>query len=45
LEERGIAEWPDGTISRRYGFRHALYQNVLYDRRAALQLMSRVARC
>jgi uncharacterized protein len=32
LEERGIAEWPDGTISRRYGFRHALYQNVLYDR-------------
>ena len=32
LEERGIAEWPDGTISGRYGFRHALYQNVLSDR-------------
>jgi predicted ATPase len=32
LEERGIAEWPDGTISGRYAFRHALYQNVLSDR-------------
>jgi predicted ATPase len=32
LEEKGIAEWPDGTVSGRYGFRHALYQNVLYDR-------------
>ena len=32
LEERGIAEWPDGTISGRYGFCHALYQNVPYDR-------------
>jgi predicted ATPase len=32
LEERGIAEWPDGAMSGCYGFRHALYQNVLYDR-------------
>lgn len=32
LEERGIAEWPDGTVSGRYAFRHALYQNVLYER-------------
>lgn len=32
LAERGIAEWPDGTVSGRYAFRHALYQNVLYDR-------------
>jgi class 3 adenylate cyclase/predicted ATPase len=32
LEERGIAEWPDGTISGRYAFRHALYQNVLSER-------------
>lgn len=30
--ERGIAEWPDGTISDKYSFGHALYQNVLYDR-------------
>jgi predicted ATPase/class 3 adenylate cyclase len=32
VEERGIGEWPDGTISGRYGFRHALYQNVLSER-------------
>jgi predicted ATPase len=32
LEERGLAEWPDGTVSGRYAFRHALYQNVLYER-------------
>ncbi len=32
LEEKGIAEWPDGTVSGQYSFRHVLYQNVLYDR-------------
>src|SRR5207244_3121055 len=32
LEEKGIAEWPDGTVSGRYAFRHALYRNVLYER-------------
>jgi predicted ATPase len=32
LEDRGLAEWPDGTVSGRYGFRHALYQEVLYGR-------------
>jgi DNA-binding winged helix-turn-helix (wHTH) protein/tetratricopeptide (TPR) repeat protein len=32
LVERGIIEWPDGTVSGRYAFRHALYQNVLYQR-------------
>jgi predicted ATPase len=32
LTERGIAEWPEGTVSGRYSFRHALYQNVLYER-------------
>jgi predicted ATPase len=26
LEVRGLAKWPDGTVSGRYGFRHALYQ-------------------
>jgi len=30
LEERGLAEWPDGTSSGAYGFRHALYREVLY---------------
>ncbi len=32
LDDRGLAEWPDGTVSGRYGFRHALYQEVLYRR-------------
>ena len=31
----GVAEWPDKTISARYRFRHALYQEVLYERVAA----------
>jgi predicted ATPase len=39
LEERGIAEWPDGTMSGRYSFRHALYQNVLYERIAEARRM------
>jgi hypothetical protein len=32
LEERGLETWPDGTVSGRYGFRHALYQDVFYQR-------------
>jgi hypothetical protein len=32
LEDRGLVEWPDGTVSGRYGFRHALYQEVVYQR-------------
>jgi predicted ATPase len=32
LRASGTAEWPDGTVAARYGFRHALYQEVLYDR-------------
>ncbi|HET8644261.1 MAG TPA: AAA family ATPase, partial [Vicinamibacteria bacterium] len=32
IEDRGLAVWPDGTVSGRYGFRHALYQEVLYER-------------
>jgi predicted ATPase len=27
----GIVEWPDGTVTAQYGFRHALYQQVLYE--------------
>jgi predicted ATPase len=30
IEDLELAEWPDGTVSGRYGFRHALYQEVLY---------------
>jgi DNA-binding winged helix-turn-helix (wHTH) protein/predicted ATPase len=32
LQARGVAEWPDGTVATRYGFLHALYQQVLYER-------------
>src|SRR4029453_5664498 len=28
----GAAEWPDGTVTGRDAFIHALYQQVLYDR-------------
>ena len=27
---KGTVEWPDGTVTERYGFIHALYQEVLY---------------
>jgi predicted ATPase len=32
LQSRGFSEWPDGTVAACYGFIHALYQNVLYER-------------
>jgi DNA-binding winged helix-turn-helix (wHTH) protein/predicted ATPase len=32
IRPRGITEWPDGTVTTRYGFIHALYQAILYDR-------------
>lgn len=32
LEAHGVAEWPDGTLTECYQFRHALYQQVVYDR-------------
>jgi predicted ATPase len=32
LEELELETWPDETVSGRYGFRHALYQHVLYQR-------------
>jgi predicted ATPase len=32
LQARGPTAWPDGTVTAQYGFRHALYQEVLYDR-------------
>ncbi|MCI0658970.1 MAG: AAA family ATPase, partial [Acidobacteria bacterium] len=34
LRGSGSTEWPDGTLTGRYGFLHALYQNVLYRRLA-----------
>jgi hypothetical protein len=32
VQVRGVEEWPDWTVAGRYGFRHALYQQVIYDR-------------
>ena len=32
VDDRGMETWPDGTTSGRYGFRHVLYQEVLYKR-------------
>jgi len=31
IAEAGIAEWPDGSLTGRYRFLHALYRRVLYD--------------
>jgi DNA-binding winged helix-turn-helix (wHTH) protein/predicted ATPase len=35
LEERGLIAWPDGTVSGCYGFRHVLYQEVVYQQMSA----------
>jgi tetratricopeptide (TPR) repeat protein len=35
LQTRGTTEWPDGTTAARYGFVHALYQEVLYEQTSA----------
>ncbi len=32
LRAQGTEAWPDGTIAARYGFLHALYQEVVYER-------------
>ncbi|HEV8715499.1 MAG TPA: hypothetical protein VGX03_22050, partial [Candidatus Binatia bacterium] len=37
LQVRGTADWPDRTVATRYGFLHALYQEVLYERLPAGQ--------
>jgi predicted ATPase len=31
LRRAGIEQWPDGTITARYGFRHALYQQLWHE--------------
>lgn len=31
LRRAGVDEWPDGSISSRYGFTHDLYRELLYD--------------
>ena len=32
VQARGTVVWPDGTVTARYGFRHALYQELIYER-------------
>jgi DNA-binding winged helix-turn-helix (wHTH) protein/predicted ATPase len=32
VQTRGVVEWPDGTVTAGYGFRHALYREILYER-------------
>jgi DNA-binding winged helix-turn-helix (wHTH) protein/tetratricopeptide (TPR) repeat protein len=32
LQSSGRAEWPDGTVTACYRFRHALYQDIVYRR-------------
>jgi predicted ATPase len=32
LTSQDSETWPDGTVTGRYGFRHALYQDVVYER-------------
>ena len=32
LDDSGLTAWPDGTRGGSYGFRHMLYQQVLYER-------------
>ena len=31
LRERGLSDWPDGSVSAHYEFVHALYRSALYD--------------
>ncbi|HEU5195802.1 MAG TPA: AAA family ATPase, partial [Methylomirabilota bacterium] len=31
LTAQGSETWPDGTVTERYGFRHWLYQEVIYE--------------
>ena len=40
LASRGVAEWPDGPLSERYGFVHALYRDALYQRLPATRRIS-----
>ena len=34
LRDHGAVEWPDGTVAAQYGFIHALYHEVVYERLA-----------
>jgi tetratricopeptide (TPR) repeat protein len=38
LRRLGVEEWPDGTLAARYGFLHALYQQLWHERVTPTQL-------
>ena len=40
LQAKGTTDWPDGTVTTHYGFLHALYQEVTYERASAGQRIS-----
>lgn len=40
----GVARWPDGTVSGRYRFAHAMYREVLYGRLAGQARRAQVHR-
>jgi len=44
LRSRGHSVWPDGTVSARYDFIHALYQEAVYNRITAARRL-RLHRC
>src|SRR5262249_34158097 len=39
IAEAGFVEWPDGTLSSQYSFRHALYQQGIYTHLGSGQKM------
>ncbi|MFQ6024330.1 MAG: winged helix-turn-helix domain-containing protein [Acidiferrobacterales bacterium] len=48
VQPLAMATWPDGTVAGRYGFVHALYQEVLYDRvpaRRRVRLHRQIGAC
>lgn len=40
VERAGVSAWPDGTLSARYSFLHALYQQSWHDRMSPLTLQT-----
>jgi DNA-binding winged helix-turn-helix (wHTH) protein/predicted ATPase len=48
LRPLGVATWPDGTVTTRYAFVHALYQQMMYERLGAgrrVRLHQRLGGC
>jgi predicted ATPase/DNA-binding winged helix-turn-helix (wHTH) protein len=48
LRPLGVAPWPSGTVTTRYAFQHALYQQVVYERLGAgrrIRLHQRLGEC